>query len=348
MPEATEPQKSTSLPRGEKIYNAERGKVQLAYKEFLPSKNSEGLTPEQAIVYIPGFPNDAGDASIGTIPQAFAENGNMRTFALSATRSIRANTSDETDAMLEFIREQGLKDVTLSGYSMGAARAVDLAAKIKALRGTPDEIKVNGLILFDPAGVHNEGGITKRFLSDFPQDVQENKKYNRSGIQSIKDLVGAIKNKVKFTKGAYPITLAQDIRNLSKMTPSTQEIDVPVVLVTPGRDPVSKNLAPLENPKTAREVLTTAAQRNAMTEDERKERYKNVQDARAGRAQNTKDREAYVAEEIFPNSKSVSVLRPEEKHATHAGMQNFRYDQATKTGLYMLNRLKRLQKPNNK
>lgn len=336
MSEATD-QNNNSLPRSEKIYNAERGKVQLAYKEFLPSKNTEGLNPDQAIVYIPGFPNDAGDTSIGTIPQAFAENGNMRTFALSATRSMRANSSDETDAMLEFIKEQGLKEITLSGYSMGAARAVDLAAKIKALKGTPDEIKVNGLILFDPAGVHNEGGIARRFLSDFNNDRLENKKYNRSGAQSMKDLVGAIKNKVKFTKGAYPITLAKDIRRLSKMTPSTQDIDVPVVLVTPDRDPVSKNLAPLENPKAAREISTTAAQRETMTEDEEKQIHEDVRDALAGRAQNTRDREDYVAQNIFPNSPSVSVLRP-EKHSTHAGMQNFRYDQATKTGLYMLQR----------
>ncbi len=337
MPEVSESTQSNSRPRSEKIYNAEKGKIKLAHKEFLPPGKTEVANPEQAIIYIPGFPNDAGDKSIGTIPEAFAKNGDMRTFALSATRSLHANTSDETDAMLDFIKEQGLKYITLSGYSMGAARAVDLAAKIKALRGTPDEIKVDGLVLFDPAGVHNEGELAKRFLSDFNNDRLENKKYNRSGIQSMKDLVGAIKNKVKFTKGAYPITLAQDIRNLSKMTPSTQEIDVPVVLVTPDRDPVSKNLAPLEDPKKAREISTTAAQRNTMTEDEKKERHKSVQEALAGRAQNTKDRESYVAENIFPNSPTVSVLRP-EKHSTHAGMQNFRYDQATKTGLYMLQR----------
>lgn len=321
---------------GKNVVEAQNGRVQLSYKEFLPKSGKE-VDPKKAIIYIPGFPNDAQDKSIGTIPESFADNGDMRTLSVSTTRSIRANSSDETDAMLKFVQAQGLNEVTLSGYSMGAARAVDLAAKIKNLEGTPDEIKVNGLILFDPAGIHNEGQVARRFLSDFNNDRLENKKYNRSGSQSMKDLLGAIKNKMKFTKGTYPITLAQDIKSLSKMTPATESVDVPVVLVTPDRDPVSKNLAPLKDPKTAREVLTTAAQRDSMSETEEKQRHEDAQRALAGRSQNTQDRESYVAENIFPNSPSVSVLRP-EKHSTHAGMQNFRYDQATKTGLYMLQR----------
>lgn len=338
MPEAIDTPNNNFLPRGEKVYNNEKGKVQLAYKEFLPSSKTKSPTPEKAIVYIPGFPNDAGDKSIGTIPQSFAENGNMRTFSVSTTPDSKAvSSSQEVETVLEFIKEQGLTEVTLSGYSMGAARAVELAAQIKKLEGTPDEIKVRGLILFDPAGVHTEKEIAKRFLSDFPKDVQEKKKYKLSGTQSTRDLLTSLARKMRFTKGKYPAVLKRDIKELSTMTPGTSDIDIPVVIFTPERDAVSRNLAPINDPKTVREVLTTSAQRAQMAPEEQDERAYDVYWSRMGRAQNTKDREAYASENIFPNSPSVSILRP-ERHSTHAGLQNFRADQATKTGLYMLQR----------
>jgi len=347
MPEAID-QNSNSQPRGEKIYNAERGKVQLAYKEFLPSTNTDVLNPEQAIVYIPGFPNDAGDASIGTIPQAFAENGNMRTFSVSTTPdSTKTSSSEEVEAILKFIKEQGLTEITLSGYSMGAARAIELASQIKKLQGTPGEIKVDGLILFSPAGVHTEGGVAKRFLSDFPKDYKQKKENDFSGAQGTRDLLKSLAGKLKFTKGRYPAVLKRDIKELATMTPGTSDIDVPVVIFTPEKDAVSKNLAPINDPKTAREVLTTAAQKAQMTPEELDERAYDVYWSRRGRAQNTKDRKAYVEENIFPNSTSVDILIPEKK-PTHAGLQDFRADQATKTGLYMLNRLRRPQKQSNK
>jgi len=94
------------------------------------------------------------------------ESGN-KSFSVN-TKLENADNDDpintQAQAIRQFIKEQGITELTLFGHSQGGDKAIDLITMLQA----DVELKINGLVLMDSTGLYEQdkNEFAKSFVTD--------------------------------------------------------------------------------------------------------------------------------------------------------------------------------------
>src|SRR3989344_2409131 len=160
-----------------KIYQTEAGPVEVEWLEIRPANGesvSEGEKSTKATPFLPGWAMTAGRESVREISQSFADYAESPTYIISTRAANRASEDmlyQEADAVRQFVEEEGLSDLVVSGHSQGGDKAIDL---VTMLQENP-KMKVEGLVLIDSVGLYEQGNaelaakFSKDSLLDTPQ-----------------------------------------------------------------------------------------------------------------------------------------------------------------------------------
>lgn len=135
----------------------------IPYKPAIP----EG-EPDQAVIFLPGWSLNAGTKSAREVGQAFADAGIRKVFVVDAKpdRVVDDTLYKEAEAIARLVKESGIKRLTISGYSEGGVRAINLAV---ILQKQYPEIAVDGVVLMESMGLYDQGS-KKGFVGKFGID----------------------------------------------------------------------------------------------------------------------------------------------------------------------------------
>jgi len=332
------------------------------------ARESNERVPGRAVVLLSGWGNTRL-ASMEDLPQAFADNSHSETYTLIPRTQERGEKGagenvnllyEEARAVAQFIKDKGIKDVTLAGHSMGADRAVDVAA---ILQDDPD-VKVNGLVLMGPIGLHEKdpidlaktfvahtGGVPSFIAPDVPRiskDVKDSSAEDAPYIRGLAKNEAARKSPVEQTAaeiasvGTWDGILSQiaevgrswgpgvsfwrrlksDITDMAARNPRMETVNVPIVLIAGSNDPVADH-----------EKIMPAEEEQKMRKEMGEE---------PGQRKDLAAREQYLQKNLFKSSPYVRMIVP-EKMGNHL-VQIFRPEAVAKTSLYLLDRYKRRAK----
>jgi pimeloyl-ACP methyl ester carboxylesterase len=341
MMEASErPITPESLPRsGKKTYEIEGTDISVSWKTFSPqAKEDLVIDPKKAVVFIPGWSIPQNAISLKPMGQEFANYSQSNTFIVDTVTEKVAdgNLTQEAKALVEFIKDQGLNNITLVGNSQGGAEAIHLVA---LLQEQHPEIKIEGLALFDPVSLNQTS--RRKLISNYFLDIvkthlaiarpkhishgsnvyAQNTKYDIDGIVGI--LKGVIHSKI----AGFPAKVWNEISEMAKQNPDLQKVACPVILVQGSKDKVS-------NPTT-----TIPEDTYFYIDDLHTREFRLKDTPRKDRTLPEQTREDYLRETLFPNSPYVRVMVPEKM-----GYHNVTYsrpESVARTTLYLLKRFHR-------
>lgn len=235
--------------QGIRTYNIDGINVNVDWMRFLPeTNNGEIIKPfEKGVLYFNGWsmPSDAKSSEIlvKTLAQETVKDGGSLAMSIS-TRAENISESSlptEAKAIIELIKEIGLKEVVLAGHSKGGQKAANVVAQIQ--RNEPD-IKVDGLLLFCPVGLYEQGNLelTRKFWGHaFTQSLkaQSNREMASTYDSLTKDISKEMIDEIKKSKLDYPKRVISEIAEMAKMDSAFSEVECPVILIQGQNDPVS-------------------------------------------------------------------------------------------------------------
>jgi pimeloyl-ACP methyl ester carboxylesterase len=359
------PQKRNNQPpkmvlEGGKPYTLESGiNVEITSAEFKP-RDREGrdlaeAPPDRGVIVMGGWGNTRL-VTMKDLSQAFADNAKASSYLVSARSLEQGNKMtgetphflyEEAHAVSQFIKERGLKEVTIAAHSQGASRAIDVA---NILQNDPT-IKVEGLVLLGPTGLYEQDplDLAKTFLAhtglEIPKAV---KKAAEKGAPYIHGLAKRGNEHASpdeqtareiLKEGTWdglmtnfdllrrhwlkPATLVRKIKSeigeMAKKNPRAEHVRVPIVLITGTHDPVSS--------------------RERIVPSEEEEKMRKEMDESPGQRKTLAAREKILRNELFRNSPYVRMIVP-EKMGNHL-VQIFRPESVAKVSLYLLKRQRR-------
>ncbi len=309
---------TNSETEGAKMYTLESGMdVELHWKSCEPTQDPEKATEEipsdRAVILLPGIEVHAKNKSTDGLSRAFADASHQRTFAVtteSKERQRGAATTElnslfeEARAISTFIKERGLKHVTLAGYSVGGNKAIDIAY---LLQNDP-EVKIDGVVLLASVALYDQRPIdlTKNLLNDSfvrtPTNLVQEKGAKAAFGQWLRVAtdVGSQLIGNTLSSPSHAGRLMRGIKEMSRMNPRIPEITAPVILIAGEEDLVSdaKKIVPNEIAK--------------------------------------RGRGAYLQEHLFKKSPYVRMAIA-EKQSNH-GLTYFRSDDVARTAIQLLRR----------
>lgn len=320
------PKEVIKKPTGKKTYEVEGSNVQVAWKIFEPTQalsSQETNNREKAIVFLPGWSITEKAKSSDILCQKFSDYSQSPTFIVDTRPEQIAPDflGRNAEAVRQFIKEKGLKDLTIVGNSLGGSETIHLVASLQ--QRNPD-IKINGLVLLDSMSLYNqsEAGIVVNWARDlantltdlrnppkFTGDnelVGQNIKYLQDGIIEI------LKEVMRSHLINWPKREINEIRAMAKANPDLGKIKAPIVLIQGAHDLLSK-------PKEIVPQVT------------------NIKDL-----QELQERERFLKENIFTSSPYIRMIVPEKMG--HHNVSYSRPESVAKTSLYLLKRWHRLQK----
>ena len=319
---------------GSKFYSLDSGlDIQVKWKEYTPQKNLKGeelLTQDKGIIMLPGWGMGVEDTTIENLSKEFAENSNMKTTSLSS-RSMQSTPThgenmlyEEAKAMSMFIREKGLKEVTLVGHSQGGDKAINIAS---ILQQDPD-LHIAGVILISAVGMYKQepSDLVKNFSKDAlintPQSLigqlPKNPGAMKSGISASMDILSTMVKEAWDSKGEYIDRFKREVKEMSAINPQMATITAPVVLISGAEDTVS-------NPEK-------------IVPEEEEERILNENEGNGF----IDPREEYLKANLFKQSPYVRLVAPEK--LGHHGLPYFRGGSVARGSMYLLKRFNRRQK----
>ena len=262
------------------------------------------------------------------------ESGN-KSFSVN-TKLENADNDDpintQAQAIRQFIKEQGITELTLFGHSQGGDKAIDLITMLQA----DVELKINGLVLMDSTGLYEQdkNEFAKSFVTDAamstPKTVmgqlwQANyaKKQRldmlKRGTRTLIDvLTGVIRDILKY-KTDYPTKLNKEVIDMANVNSNLAAIKVPVIIMSGDKDPIS-------NPA---KIVPPEEEARIVGEIEKDLENENFVDPR----------ERYLQENLLPNSPYVRMIIG--KKMGHHILPYFRPESVAKVGLYALERYHR-------
>lgn len=302
---------------GKKVYQTEAGPVELTWRKFTPSRaetdSRERLT--QSVVFLPGWMMEADSETIVPLSQSFADYAMGPTYAVS-TRAENRQGADvlmgEARAVRQFIEEEGISEIVISGHSQGGDKAIDLTDLIQE---RDPQIAVKGVILIDSAGLYGQekGNLVSNFLKDSVvstfrgaiKSLASQRPFLRPSFQAGTDFLFGLQKEIKQFKTKYPKRLSEEINEMAKFNKRAENITVPVILVHGATDEVfsPEQIAPVEPPS---------------------------------------EREKYLKKNLFKSSPYVRMVIAEK--ASHHGLPLFRPESVARASLYMLERFYRNKK----
>jgi pimeloyl-ACP methyl ester carboxylesterase len=294
-------------------YNAEDGVIELGARKFFPKNESkERLNPTEAVIFIPGYGMDADNPEIDDLSQSLADYSESQTFVVSTIPEqsrMKDSLAKQAKSISRYIAENNLQEITLTGYSQGGDKSIDLIA---ILQKNHPEIKIKGLVLIDSMGLYEQDTkILKRFLKDslnMTWDAIKHavREHDLSYLKKTINAGNALAAQAWKRRGNIRERMTADFEDMAKMNEKIQEVAVPVVLVQGEQDEVSE----YEKIIPEKESLN-------------------------------KGREKYLKENLFKSSPYVRMLVAEKK-GTH-GLPVARGESVAKTSLYMIDRFNRAQ-----
>jgi len=345
-PSADTTQKEMSNKTETKRYTTESGmNVDLVWKESVapeteanrgPDAGREEYPQEEGVIFLPGWAMGADAKAGAALGKAFAENSHSRAYTIT-TRAEKI--SDDIDSLYEqaqaiskFVKEKGLKEVTLAGHSQGGDKAIDVAA---ILQEDP-EMKIRGLVLLDSVGLYEQDpsslakGFAKDSLVKTPKTLMSkavrNPQVMMQGVRAMTDIVFGIAKEISRSKTGYPSRLKNEISEMARVNPRLSTLRMPIVLMSGSNDPVS-------NP----EKIMPPGEEEKILKAWEKEKES------LGSAEFIDPREEFLKNNIFPQSPYVRMVIPEK--LGHHGLPLFRSKSVANVSLYLLRRFERREKP---
>jgi pimeloyl-ACP methyl ester carboxylesterase len=323
----------------EKICPLESGdNVRLNYRIFNPEPSEdareraathENIPTDKAVVFLPGWSMGAGAESVETLCKKFAQRSESRTYSIT-TRTEKMGAKDrlyeEAKVIAQFIRDKGIKEVTLAGHSQGGDKAINVASILQE-----DPTMQVELVLLDSVGLYPQSriGLAARFLknsiltimgtvlADKTKDPEASKKVSRV----TKDIALGIIREMSESGLGYPRRFLNDVRDMAMVNPRLKELKIPIVLMSGADDPVSDPEKIFLEAKSQPEHIRTPQSLSTPKKfvDPREEDLKR----------------------LFPNSPYIRMITP-TKHGSH-DMPVYR-DSVGAVALYLLERYRRSQR----
>ncbi len=331
-------------------YTLESGvTVEIASRIFKP-ENVE--SPERAVVFLPGWAMAADAKSIERLCETFASEYSADTHALTTRSQERGGPDEHPDLLYEearavkqYIQERGLKNVILSGHSQGADKAIDLATLIQ---NDPD-FNLDGIVLIDAVGLYEQGGVelAAKFAKNSGIDTTTSvarslvtpslKGTPRIGpaLRAGNEVTAGIAKEAWRSKTDYWSRFKSEVSEMARKNPHTHEVEVPVVIVSG----MSDNVSDVERIIPKNEIDSLKKELGGVTPQEATEEN-------PARDTTLAAREKFLRDTLFPESPYVRMLAP-EKLGVHA-LPILRPESVARTSLYMIERFKRQQRPEEK
>lgn len=340
---------SQQLPLADQIKNQDRGSISImtergneinvTWRRFLPLAKAPDAV-NKAVMYIPGWVMQADAVSVEDLPQAFADASGTLAFAIDThSKTPQDDYREDMRATVKWILASGIKDWTFAGHSNGAIKAVELALLLKELRGTDQEIKINGLVLMDSTHMYDQNPAILA-ANTIKVGAQEKiyEEPNKASRAAGPELIKALKERINYSgRIGYLKVFLNQLRDMSRINPRVSEIDVPVVAFTSDKNPIAnyKKVAPV-NALSVRPFKTTQAQREAMTEQQRLQREQRTTANLQNAVENKHKRQQYLQENRFTSTPNIHVIVPRGYHNT---LPVRRFESTAKAGLYYLGQL---------
>lgn len=256
----------------------------------------------------------AGTKSARRIGEEFAESTGNETFVISTRSESRDDETDnlyeESQAVAKFIKDQGITEVTLVGWSEGGDKEVNVAT---ILQNDPD-IKVKGLILVDSVGLYEQkpGHLARGFAEDSlvitPVSLARhlrNTDVIKNGVRATLDIAAGVAHEVRESRLSFFSELKDEVREMAVANPRLAEINIPIVIISGAKDPISdpdKIVPPAEVEKLKQLIET--------------------EEALYGKGAFQDPREVFLRENVFPNSPYIRLV--EARKLGHHGLPLFR------------------------
>ncbi len=312
------PEKSNSFL--EKTYDLESGvSVKVSTKEISPDDKKENST-NSTVVFLPGLEAGSEDLTTIEISKEFANASNNKALAIGVESKINSSQNkedidlfyEEALAIASYIKESGIKDVTIVGYSIGGDRGINLVSVLQ----NEKDINIKGLILLASTGLYEEkprhmlGNLMKDSFVRTPKSLLKNKNTSNNFAQWFRVAADVGTNMIKKTisNPKHVGEIKRVIKESSDFNSRLGELNVPVVLLNGAEDTVS-------NPN---KILS-----NYDLEQE----------------ESFNSREKYLKENVFTKSPYVKMIIP-EKTSNH-GLAFFRSESIAKASLYLIDRFYR-------
>jgi pimeloyl-ACP methyl ester carboxylesterase len=301
-----------------KMYESEIGPIKVSWQKFLPKEKgkAEEGAKNKATLFLPGIGIEAGYSSIKELNQSFADYGHVPAYSVFV-RPERPGQPDslqrEAEAVIQFIEENHLDEITLAGHSQGGDRSINIANTIQEKH---PNVKVRGLILMDSPGLYEQSSkeIKSKFFKDAlietPKSVATREGFNSSfrkrslGVGT-EILFTALKEAWR-SKTGFLKRVRGYAGELAKFNEGVEKIQCPIVLIQGEKDLVSD----------VNKIIPDKEQ--------------------------AKDREEYLKKSLFKKSPYVKMLIA--KKLGHHGVPFYRSESVAKTALYMIERSERPEK----
>lgn len=298
-----------------RTYEIDSNKITVSWREFSPT-NKES-PQDEAVIFLPGW--SAGNArTLDNLVQQMSEDSERKSFLITTRpeKVMQDSLYQEAQAIKKLIVEKGLKKIILAGHSEGGSKAVNL---IDILQKENPEINIEGLILLDPVGLYEQGGLelAGKFALDSmiktTGSLARHPSLAIKGLQASSDIIFNMAKEIAATKVVgYPNRLLNQIKEMARANTHYEDVKCPVVLIQGEQDPVSSH------------------ERVIPTEQEAEDPNKRLI-----------PRRKILKETFFPNSPQVDMLVP--RKIGHHGIPHFRSEQISRVTLGLLERYWRTQ-----
>lgn len=287
----------------------EDGEIEISWRKFSSESAKESEKNNHAVIFMPGWAENASDQSLDGISQAFAEAANSPTYLVSTNpeKPLKNPLEKEAEAVRGFIKESKIKEVIIAGYSKGGDKAISLANLLQ--ENDEEKIKIKGVVLMGPVGLYEQKSA--ELAKNFVKDVINTPKTNDSANIAL-DSIFDILEEVSRAGIKYPKIFLEDVKAMAKFNEKTSKIKAPIILIQGAKDLVS-------NPD---KIIPPGKINN----EEKEGKKKNYADPR----------EEYLKNNLFQNSPYVKMIIA-QKMGRHA-LPFFRPEAIAKSAIYLLER----------
>ncbi len=312
--------------------------VEVTWEEFPVAEQDETMKAK-GVIFLPGFGLESGFQSVRAIGEGLRDFSKLDTYTIN-TRLETARSSDDpimeqAQAIKKFIKDQGITELTVFGYSQGGDKAIDLISILQ----NDQELRLRGLVLIDSTGLYQQdkNELAKNFLKDAAVDTplsmmkqlwranyskkQRVSMLKKGAMAGLDVLTGVVKDALYF-KHDYPQKLDKEVSDMADLNLNLVDITTPVIIISGDKDPISdpaKIVPPEEEERIVREI---------------------EQDLDSSKF--VDPRERYLQENLLPNSPYVRMIIG--KKMGHHSLPYFRPESVAKVGLYALERYHRKNK----
>ncbi|VAW31995.1 hypothetical protein MNBD_CPR01-81 [hydrothermal vent metagenome] len=208
-------------------------------------------------IFLPGWSMGVDDATVHILCSEFSDYTKTPTIAIetyannSLTNKLIASDTkydllhEEALAISLYIKELGIKNVRVVGYSLGGDKAIHLVSILQ----NDINIKIEGLVLLDTVGLYTQKplklmvGFIKdlfvSFMKGFSRHSAVPTNVKNVGLQFATDMLWRWVHDVRRAGAKYPARLAHEVAEMTNRNPYMKEITVPVVLISGADDKIS-------------------------------------------------------------------------------------------------------------